>query len=117
MVDKRDKDKDKSPLMEKKIGRREAIKRIARGVAVAGTFAATTAFFQNECITITPYYNYSRGYSKYNNYANYRRAPYYNYSKYSRAPYYNYSRFVPPPTPYKRSYYNYIRYYLFIFDV
>lgn len=116
MVDNEDKKKNKSPSNETKIGRREAIKRIARGVAVVGTFAATTAFFQDECVPPAPYYNYSRSYRRYYNYYNYSRynRSYYNYSRYSRS-YYNYSRYARYSRYY--NYYRYIRYYHFIFDV
>lgn len=124
MTDKEDKKKIESPLNENKIGRREAIKRIARGVAVVGTFAATTAFFQDECVPPAPYYNYSRSYRRYYNYYNYSRysRSYYNYARYSRS-YYNYVRYSRSYynySRYSRSYYNYfryLRYYHFIFDV
>jgi hypothetical protein len=112
-VDNKDKKKNESPLGETKISRREAIKRIAKGVALVGTFAATTAFFQDECDPPAPYYNYSRSYRKYYNYYNYSK---YNRSYYNiyRRSYYNYSKY----NKYIRSpYYNYLRYYHFIFDV
>ena len=116
MVDKKDRKKSESPIGETKIGRREAIKRIAKGVALVGTFAATTAFFQDECDPPTPYYNYSRSYRKYYNYYNYSKynRSYYNYSKYSRS-YYNYSKYNKYSRYYR--YYKYARYYHFIFDV
>ena len=113
MVDNKDRKKNKSLLGETKIGRREAIKRIAKGVALVGSFAATTAFFQDECIPPAPYYNYSRSYRKYYNYYNYSKynRSYYNYSR----SYYNYSRYNRYNRYYR--YYRYARYYHFIFDV
>ncbi len=87
-----------------KLSRREAMKRVAKGIALVGTLGITAVVTQgqDECtggyVNFTPpvYYNYSNAYT--NTYYNYSNA-YYNYSN----AYYNYNDYS--------DYYNYYNSY------
>ncbi len=78
-----------------KVGRREALKRMAKGLALVGTLGITAVVTQgqDQCTPPVPpglysnsYYNYSNAYYNYSNtYYNYSNT-YYNYSN----AYYNY---------------------------
>jgi len=89
-----------APAREKeKLSRREAMKRMAKGIALVGTLgvAGVVTQGQDECsggyVNLVPpgYYNYSNaGYSDYSNaYYNYSNAYYNYYNTYSD--YYNYN--------------------------
>jgi hypothetical protein len=92
---------------QEKLTRREAMKRVAKGLALVGTLGVTAVVTQgqDECsggyvnLYSNLYYNYSNGYNNYSDsYYNYSNA-YYNYSD----AYYNYSDYY--------NYYNYSDYY------
>ncbi len=74
---------------EEKIGRREAMKRIAKGIALVGSLGLTAAALQGqgECgyvnYYVNSYYNYSNAYYNYYDYSNYYN--YYNYYNYSNS--------------------------------
>ncbi len=79
---------------KEQLSRREAMRRMAKGIALVGTLAVTAVVTQgqDECtggyVNFTPpvYYNYSNAYYNYSNaYYNYSNA-YYNYND----TYYNY---------------------------
>jgi len=91
MDDKEKKDKEKStqPPKDKNISRREAMKRMAKGIALVGTLgvAGVVTQGQDDC---------------YGDYTNFYGDTYYNYS------YYNYGNMY---TEYSEWYYNYYDYY------
>ena len=91
--------RDEMPQANEKMGRRDALKRIAKGLALVGTLGITAVVTQGQDECTPPgvysnlYYNYSNAYYNYSDaYYNYSNA-YYNYSN----AYYNYSN----------AYYNY----------
>jgi hypothetical protein len=92
------------PKKQERLTRREAMKRVAKGLALVGTLGVTAVITQgqDECaggyanLYSNGYYNYSNSYTNYSNaysnaYTNYTELyyNYYNYNNYSD--YYNYS--------------------------
>ena len=85
---------EKAARKPERLNRREALKRMAKGVALLGTLGVTAVMTQgqDECTGgySNLYYNYSDSGGGYNNYYNYSDAfNYYNYSDSYSDMYYN----------------------------
>jgi hypothetical protein len=97
------------PERQEKVSRREAMKRMAKGIALVGTLGVTAVVTQgqDECtggygnFNPSGYYNYSDAYYNYSN-------SYYNYNNYSNT-YSNYVEFYYNYYDYN-NYYNYYDY-------
>ena len=99
--------KDTPPILEEKVSRREAMKRMAKGLALAGSLGVTAIVTQGqgECGYVNMYYNYGDYYYNYGDYYYNYYDYYYNYGDY----YYNYGDYY---YNYGDYYYNYGDYYV-----
>ncbi len=99
--EKREDEKERGGAQEKeRLSRREAMKRMARGIALVGTLGVTAVVTQgqDECsggyVNLVPpgYYNYSNAYYNYSDsYNNYNDAYYNTYSNFYSDHYKNYA--------------------------
>jgi hypothetical protein len=98
---------------KEKLSRREAMKRMAKGIALVGTLGVTAVVTQgqDECsgayVNVFPpgYYNYSNGYYNYqDSYYNYNDSYYNTYSNFYSNMYYNYSDYSDYSNQYNNFY-------------